>query len=72
MVPKERHASRPDEASEDPDDRFSPEETERRRDDALRRALSMPPQRLKRDERSSDRVQKDTDRPQKQAKLPSR
>ncbi len=53
------------------DAELPPEEVDRRRDDALRRALSMPSPR-ERARPSSDRVQKDTDRAKKQAKLPSR
>ena len=58
---KPRSDAKADQAA---DEWLPPEEAERRRDDALRRALSMPPQRAK-PKPSPHRVEKDTDRAKK-------
>lgn len=49
------------------------DDLERRRDEALRRALRTPPKRKQNaDERSSDRVKKESDRGKDGSKSPSR
>jgi hypothetical protein len=60
---KPRSGERADEA--EGDDWLPPEEAGRRRDDALRRALSMPPHGKRQPKPSPHRVEKDTDRAKK-------